>query len=394
MTRITDLTTYVLECELDEPFAYSQAWYSSRSALLVRVTTDDNLVGWGEAYGQPSVIRSAINSVLAPVLLGQDALASEQLWERMYSMTRDYGQKGVILGAISAIDIALWDIKGKVTGLPVYRLLGGGFRDAITPYATGLYLTRGQTLEDLADEARRYVDEGFTAVKMKVGFNLEEDTRRVHAVRQAIGQHVRLMVDANHAYPAFLAIKLGHAIEDCDVFWFEEPVAPEDLAGYLQVKAALDIPIAGGEAEFTRFGFRELLSRRAVDIVQPDLCQAGGLTEGKKIAAMAEAWFIPCFPHVWGTAVGLAAGLHFAASLPDSPASLNATGPLLEFDRTPNPLRDRVVQTPIGLRGGVVPVPRAPGLGIEIDEGALERYSVGGVTNVNGAAVPARHATR
>jgi D-galactarolactone cycloisomerase len=386
MSKITDITAYVLECALDQPFAYSQAWFTSRTAILVRITTEDGCVGWGEAYGHPWAVRSVITSVLTPILLGQDALASERLWEATYNTTRDHGQKGTVLGAISAIDIALWDIKGKVTGLPVYRLLGGGFRDALTPYATGLYLTHGQTLESLADEARRYVDEGFTAMKMKVGFGIEEDTRRVRAVREAIGPRIRLMVDANHAYPAFLAIKLGRAIEGCDVFWFEEPVAPEDLAGYLQVKAALDIPIAGGEAEFTRFGFRELLSRRAVDIVQPDLCQAGGLTEGKKIAAMAEAWFIPCFPHVWGTAVGLAAGLHFAASLPDCPASLNATGPLLEFDRTSHPLRDRVVRDPIGLRDGVVPVPQGPGLGIEIDESALEHY---GVNCVNAAGVPA-----
>jgi D-galactarolactone cycloisomerase len=374
MTKISELTAYVLESELDEPFAYSQAWFTSRTALLVRVVTDDGYVGWGEAYGQPWVVRSVITSVFKPILLGQDALATERLWEAMYSTTRDHGQKGVVLGAISAIDIALWDIKGKVTGSPVYRLLGGGFRDALTPYATGLYLKRGQTLDSLADEARRYVDEGFTAMKMKVGFGIEEDVRRVRAVREAIGPRTQLMVDANHAYPAFLAIKLGRAIQACDVFWFEEPVPPEDLDGYLQVKGALEIPIAGGEAEFTRFGFRELLSRRAVDIVQPDLCQAGGLTEGKKIAAMAEAWFIPCFPHVWGTAVGLAAGLHFAASLPDCPASLNATGPLLEFDRTAHPLRDRVVKQPIRMGDGVVRVPQSPGLGIEIDEAALEQY--------------------
>ena len=199
-------------------------------------------------------------------------------------------------------------------------------------------------------------------MKLKVGFGVEEDAAMTHAVRDAIGDDVALMVDANHAYDAVAAIRLGRMIEHHDIGWFEEPVPPEDIAGYRAVKAAISIPVAGGECEFTRFGFRELLASRAVDIVQPDTCAAGGLSECKKIADMAEAFGVRYNPHVWGTGIAIAASLQLLAVLPShTPASLKPAEPMLEFDRTEHPIRQALLTQPIEHVRGVVRVPDGPG---------------------------------
>ncbi len=282
-----------------------------------------------------------------------------------------------MIQGLSGIDVALWDIKGKHFGVPVYQLLGGALRTEVQAYATGLYRRRsGDPSHYLADEAASYVAEGFRAVKLKVGFGVEEDARVTRAVREAIGPDIGLMVDANHAYDAVAAIRLGRMIEQYDLAWFEEPVPPEDIAGYRAVKAALPMPIAGGECEFTRFGFRELLVSRALDIIQPDTCAAGGLSECKKIADMAEAFAIRYNPHAWGTGIAIAASLQLLAVLPPhTPPSLGALAPMLEFDRTEHPIRQAILAAPIEHERGIVRVPDGPGLGIEIDRKALARFA-------------------
>jgi D-galactarolactone cycloisomerase len=227
----------------------------------------------------------------------------------------------------------------------------------------------------LSEEAAGYASEGFDAVKLKVGFGVDEDARIVKAVRDAIGPTVGLLIDANHAYDAVSAIQLGRKIESLDIGWFEEPVPPEDVAGHRQVRKALTIPIASGECEFTRFGFRDLITSRAVDIVQPDTCSAGGLSECKKIADFAEAYNLRYTPHVWGSGIALAAALQLLAVIPSStPQSLNPVEPMLEFDRTEHPIRQALLMTPIEHRNGIVRVPDGPGLGIEIDRTALGRF--------------------
>ena len=377
--KITDLLAYPLRCPLNVPFAYSQRWFQARTALLVKVVTDEGLEGWGEVFCHDAwpAVAALIERVLKPLIVGQDALAVEVVWDTLYNWTRDYGQKGLTTAALSGIDIALWDILGKAAGLPVSRLLGGNFRDSVQAYATGLYLTDA-AIDDpsvLAREAERYIDQGFQAVKMKVGFGIQQDTAAVALVRDAIGDSVDLMVDANHAYDAATAIALGRSLEQQSLAWFEEPVVPEDIAGYQTVRRALTIPIAGGEAEFTRYGFRELIRRGAVDIIQPDLCITGGISEGRKIAALAQAWHVRCIPHVWGTGVAMAAALHFIAALPPQPPSLNPLPPLLELDRTENPLREEILATPIELVEGRATVPQGPGLGVVVDEKVVRKYS-------------------
>lgn len=379
LMAISDVSAYPLRCTLKEPFAYSQKWFKHRTALLVRIVTDDGVTGWGEVFchdAWPALV-ALIERVYRPLVVGKDALAREVIWDTLYNWTRDYGQKGLAIAALSGIDIALWDIMGKVTGLPVCKLLGGSFRDEVQAYATGMYLT-DKAIKDptvIAQEAASYVEQGFKAIKMKVGFGVRTDAENVESVRKAIGESVSLMVDANHAYDVATAISLGRALERYDVAWFEEPVVPEDIEGYCAVRRALDIPIAAGEAEFTRYGFRDLISRGAVDIAQPDICMSGGLSEVRRIASLAQTWHVRCVPHVWGTGVALAAALHFIAALPDAPFSLNPLPMFLELDRTENPLRDNVLVAPIEIVDGYATVPQGPGLGVAVDEEALERYS-------------------
>ena len=374
--KIKNVRTHLLQAALSQPFAYSRAWYDTRTAMLLEVETDTGLIGWGECYGPARMTAAVVDSV-APWLIGEDPLRTDVLWQMVYSRLRDHGQKGVVIQGLSGIDIALWDIKGRHFGVPVHQLLGGAQRTEVQAYATGLYRRKsGDPLRYLAEEAARYAAEGFKAVKLKVGFGVDEDVAVTRSVREAIGPDVALMVDANHAYDAVAAISFGRRIEKYEIGWFEEPVPPEDLAGYRSVKAALSIPIAGGECEFTRFGFRDLLASHALDIVQPDTCAAGGLSECKKIADMAEAFGVRYNPHVWGTGIAIAASLQLLAVLPPhTPPSLKPAEPLLEFDRTEHPIRQAILTSPIEHRGGVVQVPDGPGLGVEVDRDALSRFA-------------------
>ena len=373
---ITAVRTHILEAALSQPFAYSRAWYDTRTAMVVEIETDEGLIGWGECYG-PARITAAVVQSVAPWLIGQDPLRTEFLWQMIYARLRDHGQKGAVIQGLSGIDIALWDIKGKHFGVPVHRLFGGPLRSEVQAYATGLYRRKsGDPLRYLAEEAAGYVADGFKAVKLKVGFGVQEDAAVTRAVREAIGPDIALMVDANHAYDAVAAIRLGRMIEADNIGWFEEPVPPEDVAGYRAVKAAISIPIAGGECEFTRLGFRDILALRAIDIIQPDTCAAGGLSECKKIADMAEAFGVRYNPHVWGTGIAIAASLQLLAVLPShTPPSLAPVAPMLEFDRTEHPIRQSLLLQPIEHTKGIVRVPDAPGLGIEVDREALARFA-------------------
>lgn len=375
--RIASVNTHILQAKLSEPFAYSRAWYDTRTAMLVEIETDTGLVGWGECYG-PARMTAPVVRALAEQFIGEDPLATELLWQRTYDRFRDHGQKGLLIEALSGIDIALWDIKGKHFGVPVHRLMGGPVRSEVKAYATGLYRRKtGNPLDYLAAEAEEYVAQGFDAVKLKVGFGVAEDVAVARRIREVIGPKIGLMVDANHAYDAVAAIQLGRRIEEFDIGWFEEPVPPEDLDGYRAVKAAIAIPIAGGECEYTRLGFRPVLTAGAMDIVQPDICAAGGITECKKIADMAQAFGVRVNPHVWGTGIGIAASLQLLAVTPaHAPHSLNLIEPMLEFDRTEHPIRQAILETPIEQSNGVVQIPTGPGLGIAVDRKTVERFEV------------------
>ena len=380
--KITGVTTYVLEELLkDKAFGWSQWVTDRRQTALCVISTDEGIEGVGEAFyigGPAKIAAGMIRDAYAPLLIGRDPFDNAVIWDFLYNRTRDQGRKGLPISALSAIDIALWDIKGKAKGLPIYKLLGGAYREKAHVYATGLYEPQHvpSVKDALVEEALGYKKDGFSAMKLKIGYGIETDMEYLKAVREAIGDDIVLMVDANHAYNAAEAIRLVRKMEKYDVYWFEEPVPPEDIDGYIEVKQKSNILITGGECEFTRYGFRELVTRRAVDILQPDLCGTGGFTEIMKIVAMASAWNVPVIPHVWGTNVGLAASLQLFAILPHFPERRFPAELFFEYDRSPHPFRDKVTHEKIIMKDGYLDIPDRPGLGITLDMDFVSKRTI------------------
>ena len=378
--KIVDLKLHVLKSPLAEPFAFSQGWVHQRSATLVEVLTDEGISGWGEAFAQglepPEIAAAVIQHALKPLLMGADPLDTEVLWHTCYHRTRDYGRKGSVVAGISAVDMALWDIAGQARGVPVWKLLGGRFRDRVQPYATGFYRIQGQgEAQRLAEEALRHHEAGFSLMKVKLGFGVDDDIACMHAIGKAIqGKPIRLMIDTNHAYGRAEALRLGRALAEFDLLWYEEPVVPEDIGGYAEMRQQLTMPIAGGENEHTLFGFQQLLAAGALDIAQPDMGSCGGITAARHIIALAQAMGVRVNPHVWGSAIAQAASLHVIAAVPVAHHSLFASQPVLEYDRSSHPFRQLLVKHPLSMHDGWVDIPDRPGLGIEVNREVIRQY--------------------
>jgi L-alanine-DL-glutamate epimerase-like enolase superfamily enzyme len=390
VSRISYVKTYQVAYSLDAPLSDSIHYMPVRAALLVELGTEDGEVGIGESaiYGGPaSVIETMIHDELAPRILGEDPTRPEWLWQVMTGRSHQHGDGGVLPAAVSGLDTAIWDLMAREAGLPLYRLLGG-YREEVRAYASAGFYAEGKDAAGLADEARGYVEAGFKHVKIKVGRTYDtpvnplvhmeapdfatvtfaEDLRRVGAVRKAIGDDVHLMVDANNAWTKPTALEAGREFERLGVHWFEEPVATDDREGSAALAAALSVPVAGYETRTGLAGFRDLIADGAVAIVQPDVIWSGGITACRRIATLAIAAGLPCVPHVFSTAVSLAANLHFIASIPNSY--------LLEFDQNPNALRTELLDHPIQPdEHGIVAVPEGPGLGVRLDEETLRRYA-------------------
>jgi L-alanine-DL-glutamate epimerase-like enolase superfamily enzyme len=384
--KIVDIRAIPLSYRCDPPYGSAGGMQNARGSLLVEVETDAGITGIGEAGVGGGSAAHVVEHQLRPLLLGEDPLLIEGLWQKMFARTRQFGRRGIVMNALSGVDIALWDIAGKVARMPVYRLLGA-CRDRVEAYASGGFYQEGKSADDLAGEAEGYRAQGFRGMKMKIGRNPstqthlrhlaansrlcevepEEDIARVAAVRKALGPKAKLMVDANCAWSPAMAIEMGRALEPYRLYWIEEPVATDDIDGSARVAAALATPVAGYETEIGLYGFRELIARGAVDIVQPDLAWSGGFSECRRIAALAQAHHLMVAPHAFAGAVLLAASLHFAAATPNALA--------LEFDRNPNGLRDELLKEPFQIDAdGTIPLPERPGLGIELDPAALARY--------------------
>ena len=365
-----------VESPLEEPFGYAQAWVETRTATLVRVVASDGTVGWGECWGPVAGTRETVEEVLSPHVVGADPRDVEHLYDRLYDVGRATYQAVVPLPAISGIDLALWDLLGKLRGEPVATLLGGRRREAVRPYATGHYFPETDDVEVVFEtvvaEARENAD-ALGAVKLKTGLELlgygpEEDVELVRRVREAVGPDATVMVDANYAYDRTDARRVGRALEGEDVYWFEEPVVPEDVEGYARLSRTLEVPVAGGECH-TPAAFGRLFEAGGLDVAQPDVCIVGGLTPARRIARRASDHGVPVVPHVWGTPVALAASLQLIGTLPGEP--------WLEFDRSPNPLRKELATEPFAPDDdGQVGIPDGPGLGVELDDDAVERYRV------------------
>lgn len=373
---ISSIETLPLEYPLSDGEGYGSARgiSTSRSATLVKVETSEGLVGWGEASGPPRVLASIIDEIIAEWVIGEEPAAVGSLSERAYSSLYHFSSGGLLQAAISALDIALWDLRGKAADQPIYELIGERNREAVSPYASTMYFTPKD--RDPAEPVERAVEAGFDAVKIKLGRSLEEDLERVRTAREVLDDGT-LLVDCNGNYRADQAIRLAAAIEPFDIGWLEEPVSPENVAGYQEVREATSIPIAGGEAALTRFQFKRLLDDRAIDIAQPDVCMCGGLTEATTIADMAATENVGVSPHCWMGGVGLVATLHLAVTLPRYPhADHEPEPPWLEVDRAENPLRTELLATPLDLTSPSIAPPDGPGLGITVDADAVERYRV------------------
>ncbi len=373
--KIERIESYVVEQELETPFYFSQFEFRSRQICMVKVVAEDGSYGWGEGYGPAPVVKAGVE-FLSPLVVGEDPLQVEAVWQKMHLRALDYARRGVLVAAISAIDIALWDLRGKLLGQPVSVLLGGRRREQVKVYATGMYFVETDDLTSkLVEEARLYASQGFHALKMKAGLGVDTDVKHVRAVRAAIGADMQLMVDANHAYSLSEALSFARQIEELDIGFFEEPVSPEDYEGYRELRQRSPIPIAGGECEYLLAGFRHLLSNRCVDIAQPDICGAGGLTETKRIAALATAFQTNVLPHSWGTGIAFAAGLHLVSTLDIVPGRLRMPEAMLEMDRSESALREDLTHPKFAIEDGRVAVPTAPGLGVDVDGDYLARYA-------------------
>ncbi|MCU4741355.1 mandelate racemase/muconate lactonizing enzyme family protein [Halobacteria archaeon AArc-m2/3/4] len=373
--EITHLETIPLTHALPEGQGLGDArgFGRTRATTLVRLETDTGTVGWGEAFVPGSIARATAEELFVDDVVGMDPFDVESLAVDSYTDPYHFSESVFVQSLVSAIDVACWDIIGKTVERPVHRLLGGTERSTLRPYASTMYFTEED--RPLEEPIREAVDEGFTAAKIKIGAGLESDVERVRVAREVLGDDALLMVDMNGNYRPEQAVRSARAIAEYDINWIEEPVPPENLTGYRELKQRIDIPIAAGEAHYGRFEFKRLIDDRTVDIVQPNLARCGGLSEARTIAKLATTENVGVRPHIWNSGVGLAAAVQFAASIPDYPHTRNVPEPMLvEFDRSENPLRNEILETPLDPTGGSLDVPQAPGLGISIDEDALERY--------------------
>ena len=359
--KITAIKTYLMHANMPQ-----SAGWKARNWLFVKVFTDAGIYGVGEASGWPRVVETAIAD-LSTILIGDDPFEIEKLWQKMYLAMMGHGMTGIVgSGALTGIEMALWDIKGKALGVPVYELLGGKIRDRIRLYAHA----------HSADRARELVDRGYNALKTG---GVSDPLGKVAAIRQAVGADIDLMVDI-HGPPWLTtkdAIRMGQALEPYDLLFYEDPVAPENVEALARVAAQVNLPIAAGERHAGIWGVRELIEREIIDVVQPDTGRAGGLLQMKKIAALAEAHYITFAPHDGSLGpVAEIAAAHLCATLPNFL--------ILEHLEDDVPQRHTVMQPPPTIVDGFMRVPDAPGLGIDIVEEEIAKYaSTGNVSPPN-----------
>jgi D-arabinonate dehydratase len=361
--KILDIKTEAYKWPRHKPITNGKHTYTHAGLGLVKIETDAGLTGIG--LGGTGAIEKATVEHLKPLLIGEDPLNVERLWHKMW-VPKLIGRRGLTTRAISAVDIGLWDLRGKVAGMPLYKLLGG-YRDHVPTYIAGGYYEEGKGLPELAEEMVANVEMGARAVKMKVGaLSIREDAERVRVAREAVGPEVKLMVDANCAYRYYEAIQLARRIEEYEPFWFEEPVAADDYEGHRKLAEATTIPIASGENEYTRYGFRDLIAQGSVAILNADAKILGGVTEFMKVAALAQAHDLDIAPHG-----SQDIHVHLVAAI--------ANGLILEFYRdTVDPMWGKIYHDTLRLNAdGTVSPPDAPGIGVEPNYDVLAPYRVG-----------------
>jgi D-galactarolactone cycloisomerase len=371
--KIAEIKAYPLSYTPGRAFANAIDWNKKRVVTLVKITTDDGLTGWGEGYGPPAGIARIIETHFKEKLVGSDPMRVEYHWQHIQA------KKGIPAGAVGGVDTALWDLKARALGVPLYQILGGKFLDEFVPYGSGFPFKEDcpEGLEQLDKDIEKALAGGFKALKMKIGFGKQRDVARITRVKKTVGDAVELMVDANQGYDLMTCLEMAPFLEECRVKWLEEPLPWQSFSGYKELKSKIKTPIAAGEAEVTMQGYTEAITGRVVDVIQADVPACGGLTPARRIAALAFAFHLDFQPHVFGTILGLPAALHLMASLPNYQSwALFPRPVLLEWDLNPNMLADKILKQPIRICNGVVKVPEGPGLGVEIDEAAIAEFLV------------------
>ena len=372
--KIASVTTHTIAASIDKPLLFGIGAFSTFTATLVEVRTDDGRVGIGEAIARraPEVVTTIIEKMLSPVLIGRDPHDVEGLWDESFGLLRRWGHyRGFVFEAMSGVDIALHDLLARAAGLPLYKFLGGAGRQSVKCYTSSVYFAPPA---EMAAEAVAQIAKGHNAIKVKIGRTdalggLRTDIESVRAVRAAVGPGVAIMLDVNGAYDAATAIRAARQLEPLDITWLEEPVPPDDISGYELIRKNAAIPLAAGESEFGVFGFRDLIERRAVDVLQPEIARIGGFTGARRAAALAHAYNLAVAPHT-GFSGGVAhlASLHLAAAVPNFMT--------YEYFYAPNALRDIFTRPFPEPSGGAISLPIAPGLGLELDWDRVRRHEV------------------
>lgn len=377
MTCIRDIRLIGLEWAMPPIRAYGMARgvMAHRRATLVEVETEDGVVGIGECFG-PFRSTAGYLADTKDAWLGRDLFDRAQVWNDLICRRYHLGLQNQLTALVSGIDIAIHDAIGKTLGLPVCKLIGGQSEDRLPVYASDGYLT-GDPQNQLEAQLERVVDRGYPAAKIKIGRNPKDDEARVRLARRMLGDEMLLLVDVNGNYTVDLTLESMRRTRDYDVHFYEEPLPPQDFAGYRRLAARAPIPVATGEALFTMFDFHRLLEGGGVDLVQPDLTLCGGYDQARAIAMLAQLHNVRFTPHVWGSAVGLAAALHLVTALPRYPHTDNLPYPtLVEYDIGENPLRDDLLTEPLRPLAGRIALPQGPGLGIELNPEVIARHRI------------------
>ncbi len=377
--KIARVRTYRLACPLPEILGHAQGRFDSRQALVVQIVTDDGLEGWGECAGPAAVSQAAITTFYGPRLIGMDPMQTDAVWHTLWRASMDYARRGMMMSAISGIDMALWDLKGRALGRSVSELMGGRVRERVPCYVAGLYyrdLPEADVIPALIDEAHEYVEQGFRAIKIQIGRNIPFDIGLIRGLRRALPS-TPFIADARHAYDLPEAVVIGRVLEETNFNLFEEPLLPEHGDAYRHLAATVRVPLATGKREQTRWGFQSLLASGGVHVVLPDLAYCGGPSEAMRIRAIAGSHGVNVIPHTASTMLSQAAAIHFLASDFRHPGRAESSVGYLEWEAPDaNPIRDALFSQPVAFEGGVARVPSGPGLGVTIDREIMRIFTM------------------
>jgi len=385
MSKIANVEAYWLRCPIPESKQHTSDYglLTNFDMTLVVITTDDGLQGFGEAKsavgssGSCASIVSCIENEIKPAIIGQDSDHISRIWEMIYNGTRDHyalsqgrkfpvlGRRGLLISALSGMDTALWDLKGKRLETSVMNLLGGACRPRMEAYASGGWAD----VDHIGEQLNSYIRKGFKGVKMRVGImdgSVRNTVARVKAARASISDDVKLMVDAHGTFSVPEAKQFCKAVEDCNLYWFEEPISPDNKKGTAEVRQQTCIPIAAGESEYTAFDMRDLVSESAVDVLQPDCAIIGGISEAQKVAHLADIHQIELAPHCWGSAFSFMAGLSVAFAAPSAR--------VIEFSSGGNPMMYDLINEKIEVSGGYINAPSKAGLGVSPNWDFVKEY--------------------